>query len=278
MMLDASSVESINEAEFKVFSQWGEDGIIQYLVARVDVQEEFFIEFGVGNYQESNTRFLLQHNNWCGLIIDGGTSHLKFVGANSLSWMYSLDAVSEFITAENIDGLLIKMGVPSEPGLLSIDIDGNDYWVLLALDAVRPSILIVEYNALFGSERAVTIPYDPLFDRRRAHHSLLYFGASLAAIVRLASQKGYAFVGTCKNGNNAFFVRSDLAAGLPCPTVKAGYHASRFRESHDEAGRRSFVTRLSDRQSVIGDLPILDVISDEIIKVSDIAVEGDGGS
>src|SRR5579859_7257876 len=64
---------SLQEAEFRVFSQWGEDGIIQYLLSKVAIAHDTFVEFGVGNYRESNTRFLLTNNNWRGLIIDGGT-------------------------------------------------------------------------------------------------------------------------------------------------------------------------------------------------------------
>src|SRR5713226_6465847 len=82
----AQTYHSLREAEFRVFSQWGEDGIIQYLLGKVPVQEEIFVEFGVGDYSESNTRFLLCNDNWRGLIIDSGDAHRNYLAASGLDW------------------------------------------------------------------------------------------------------------------------------------------------------------------------------------------------
>jgi hypothetical protein len=249
----------VNDAEFCAFSQWGEDGIIQYLISRVPVAERSFVEFGVGDYSESNTRFLLMHDNWRGLIMDGGSHHIAFARRSGLAWKHDLTAIQAFVTRENIDGLLSAQGFAGDIGLLSIDIDGNDYWVLEACTVVQPRILVVEYNSLFGATRAVTVPYDPNFSRMRAHHSGLYAGASLPAIVAAAVRKGYRFVASNRAGNNAFFVRSDIAGDLRSIEPQAGYVASRFRESRDPTGRLTFVGSHLEQLRLIADLALVDV-------------------
>ena len=200
---------ALREAEFKVFSQWGEDGIIQYLISRVEVPVPYFVEFGVENYLESNTRFLLLNDNWSGLIMDGSEANMQYVRGDAIYWRHELQAVSAFITAENINELLRAHVQQRDIGILSVDIDGNDYWVWRAIDAVEPCIVVAEYNSVFGPELQVTVPYQPDFNRTKAHHSNLCWGASLAALCQLGVQKGYAFVGSNSAGNNAFFVRED---------------------------------------------------------------------
>src|SRR4051812_24242228 len=142
---------AVREAEFSVFSQFGEDGILQFLVQRVPIEHEVFIEFGVEDYHESNTRFLLVHDNWRGLIIDGGRGHLDYLRSAALGWRHQIDGVSAFIDRDNINDLIRSAGIEGDIGLLSVDIDGNDYWVLERIDVVSPRILSVEYNSTFGS-------------------------------------------------------------------------------------------------------------------------------
>jgi hypothetical protein len=250
----------MREAEFRAFSQWGEDGIIQWLISRVPIESETFVEFGVQSYREANTRFLLEHDNWRGLILDSGTAHRRYVESSGLRWRHSIDPVTAFITTANINELLQPMA--GNLGLLSIDIDGNDYWVWEAI-TVQPRIVIVEYNSVFGSTRAVSIPYDPAFDRHAAHHSGLYFGASLPALAHLASKLGYQLVGSNLAGNNAFFVRRDLAGELRDLTAADAWRESRFRDSRDERGVLSYVDSHADRLAVMDSLPLVDVISGE---------------
>lgn len=212
--LSRAEAPRLSDSEYRVFSQWGEDGIIQFLLRHVEVDRKLFVEFGADNYNfESNTRFLLTNNNWAGLVIDGGQENIDRLKQSRAYWLYNLKAVRAFITRENINGLLRENGVSGEVGLLSIDIDGNDYWVWKAIDVISPVIVIVEYNYRFGSGPAVTIPYDENFDRERAHPSKLYFGASLKAFCLLGQSKGYAFVGCNSNGVNAFFIRRDRLPG-----------------------------------------------------------------
>ncbi len=255
----ANGAGDLRASEFKVFSQWGEDGIIQFLLRHVPVARPLFVEFGVQNFTEANTRFLLTNNNWSGLIMDGSESDIDYVRRDPIYWRYNLKAVRAFVTRENINQLLRDNGVEGEIGLLSIDIDGNDYWVWEQITVVTPAIVVVEYNARFGAERAVTVPYAADFERTRAHHSNIYYGASLAALVALGRRKGYAFVGTNSAGNNAFFVRADLRPEtLPEQTPSHGYTASQFRETRDENGRLTFASP-QEEAAILHSLPLVEV-------------------
>ena len=268
-MLRDRPLTSLREAEFSVFSQFGEDGIIQYLVQRVPIESAVFVEFGVEDYTESNTRFLLVHDNWSGLIMDGGEDHVAFLRRSGMDWRHDIQAKSAFVDRDNINGLIESAEISGDIGLLSVDIDGNDYWVLEAIDSVSPRILVAEYNSSFGPEAAVTIPYDPGFQRGLAHWSHLYWGASLAALDVLARRKGYVLVGGNSAGNNAFWVREDVAADLPRPTVEEAYAESRFRESRDESGALTYLRGRLARLATIGHLPLWDVEAERAVSIAE---------
>ena len=255
----AVSAADPREAEFRVFSQFGEDGIIQHLTNRVPIKNDVFVEFGVEDYSESNTRFLLVKDNWRGLIIDADDAHREFLRRSELDWRHQIDAVTAFIDRDNINSLITEAGIEGDIGLLSVDLDGNDYWVLEAIDAVSPRILIVEYNSVFGPEAAITIPYDPGFARSKANSTWLYWGASLAALTRLADSKGYALVAGNTAGNNAFFVRRDVAGDVTELSVARAYSPSRFRESRGKKGELTHVSDHRDRLELIRDEPVWDV-------------------
>jgi len=235
-----SRLKNIHDAEFKVFSQWGDDGIIQYLINRIELPVKRFVEFGVADYTESNTRFLLMNDNWSGLVMDCSADNIDFIKNDQIYWKYDLTAIHTFATAENINSTLRAAGYVGEVGLLHIDVDGNDYWIWKAIDCLSPAIAIIEYNSLFGPERTITVPYDPGFDRMKAHHSGLYAGASLQALCDLAHEKGYSFIGANSAGNNAYFVRNDKLGLVRSISVNEGYVASKFREHRDENGHLTF--------------------------------------
>ena len=257
MNRSVTHLRTLSDAEFCGFSQWGEDGIIDWLVERLPGIPRMFVEFGVEDYRESNTRLLLKLRNWHGLVMDGSLKHITDIMRQDIYWRYDLIAKCAFIDRENVNDLIASSGVSGEIGLLSIDIDGNDYWVWQAIDVVKPVIVVCEYNALFGDLRCVSVPYQPEFQRTRAHHSSLYFGASLEALIDLASQKGYAFVGTNSNGCNAFFVRNDRAADVLKAIGEVRSFPSTFRESRDALGQLTFA-RGESRVEVIRHLPVFD--------------------
>jgi len=243
-------ITSLHDAEFKVFSQFGDDGIIQYLINNVPISNKVFIEFGVEDYKESNTRFLLMNNNWRGLIMDASEENIKEIQHEDIYWKYELTAKATFITRENINQLIKDAGLSGEIGLLHIDIDGNDWWVWQAIEVIDPVIVIVEYNSVFGIDRAITVPYAADFSFTKAHHSNLYWGASLLSFCDLAQEKGYAFVGSDSSGNNAYFVRKDKVGSLKVLTAQEGYVSSRYREGRDEKGGLTYVSG-KDRIEVI---------------------------
>jgi len=259
----------LHEAEFKVFSQWGDDGIIQYLIQQVPNVAQTFVEFGVQDYRESNTRFLLMNDNWSGLVMDGSHEYVEHIKSDDIYWRYDLTAVAAFLTRENINDTIRSGGFSGPVGILSVDIDGNDYWVWEAIDVIDPTIVIAEYNSVFGAERAVSVPYDPRFLRGDAHSSNLFWGCSLGALCHLAAQKGYAFVGCNSNGNNAYFVKKNAAANLKALTCKDGYVMSRFRESRDQQGTLTFI-RGEDRRAVIADMMVVDVTTGRQVRLGDI--------
>ncbi len=258
----------LREAEFKVYSQFGDDGIIHYLVSHLPAVP-IFVEFGVEDYLEANTRFLLVHGHWRGLVMDGRPELDKVLMDQGLPMLFHLEGRSAFITAENINDLILGAGFSGDIGLLSLDIDGNDYWVWRAITCVRPQIVVAEYNAVFGAQRAVTIPYAPAFTRQQAHHSWLYFGASLRALCRLAEEKGYAFVGCNSAGNNAYFVLRELADPFLAVSPEEGFVDGHFRESRDERGRMSRLTGPA-RLQAIAHLPVLDLDSGQTLLLRDL--------
>ena len=261
------SFSSLREAEFKVFSQFGDDGIIQYLIHRLAPLPDSFVEFGVENYRESNTRFLLLNNNWRGLVMDSDAASIDHIQHDEIYWRHTLTARRAFVTRDNIDDLLKEAGFLGEVGLLSIDIDGNDYWVWEKLTAINPVIVIVEYNSIFGPDLAVTIPYHPNFARHQAHYSGQFWGASLTALTQLAEKKGYSPVGCNSAGNNAYFVRKDKIDNLPVLTAKEAFVDARFRDSRDKSGKLNYLTG-AQRFQAIADLEVYDLRQNRTVPLS----------
>jgi hypothetical protein len=246
---------------FKVFSQWDEDGIIQYLIRRLPIENQTFIEFGVEDYEESNTRFLLLNDHWQGMVLDACSADIRYIQTDKIYWQFDLQAKCAWITRENIDSLLLGSGFSDDVGLLSIDIDGNEYWIWEAIQSVRPRIVIIEYNSLFGLQ-PVSVPYKEDFNKISAHYSGLYFGCSLGALTHLAKQKGYFFVGSNIWGHNAFFIRSDIAEGFRALEAREGYVQCKYRESRDPAGNLTYV-RGEDRIKLIEHLPVVNVVTSQ---------------
>jgi hypothetical protein len=250
---------NLSDYEFKVFSQWGEDGIIQRLVQTTTIKNRTFIEFGIEDFTESNSRFLMMKDNWRGFVIDGSSKNISNLKNSYYFWKHELATEQAFITRENINALLTKSGFDSDIGILSIDLDGMDYFVLEAITTFKPRILICEYNAVFGPSRKISVPYQPNFMRTQAHYSNLYWGASLAAMTHLANKKGYALVGTNSVSSNAFYVRKDLVnkKHKVLSTAQA-FAPSRIRESRDQTGKLTY-TSGDERLSLIKGLPVMNV-------------------
>ena len=259
----------VGQAEFRVFSQWGEDGIIQHLLNHVAIERRVFVEFGVENYTESNTRFLLSNNQWSGLVIDGSAENIAYIKRDPIYWACNLKAEHSFITSENINDILARNGMAGDIGLLSVDIDGNDYWVWQAIDSISPRIVVCEYNSHFGATAEVTTPYNPSFVRDSAHFSKIYYGASIAALCSLGAQKGYSLVASNAAGNNLFFTRNDLLGSMRVLSPAEAYRRAQFREYHDENGQLTF-DDFDTRIQKISHLPLHDLKTGTECKLADI--------
>lgn len=201
----------LGKHEYQVFSQYGEDGIIQEIFDRISTTNKYFIEFGVENGLECNSTNLL-YKGWQGLWIEGSKKMYEDITRrfSDLIGQGKLTVKNEFITAENIESLFKSGGAPTEPDMLSIDIDGNDYYVWEAITSFKPRVVIVEYNSLFRPDTRFVVPYNA----SRMWDGSSFFGASLLALQQLADTKGYCLVGCSFAGANAFFVRKDLAGDL----------------------------------------------------------------
>ena len=276
-----STFTSLTDSEFKVFSQWGEDGIIQYLINKLPVKNKIFIEFGVEDYTEANTRFLLENDNWSGLVLDGSNKNIQSIHNSDLYWKYDLLAQEVFITKDNIDSLIEEYinsnKFSREIGLLSVDIDGNDYYVWNAIESIDPIIVICEYNWIFGNKLQLSVPYDESFVRTDKHHSNLYFGASIQALYDLAKNKGYEYVGCTKAGNDAFFVKKEFANKYIkelITTPLETFNEQKAKESRDEQGNLTFV-RGSNRLNIIKDMEVVNLETNEIIKLQSLNDGGD---
>lgn len=260
-----------NTAGYKVFSQWDEDGLIQNLISCFEVNKNVFVEIGVGDYSEANTRLLLEKGNWTGVIFDCNADNLEKLQSSDLYWRFSIKAITAFVDAQNINGLLTDAGMDGDIGLLSIDVDGVDYWIWKAIDVISPQIVICEYNGIFGSKAKVTVPYDPAFDRTKKHYSWLYAGASFAALDYLGVQKGYTCVGTNCAGNNAFFVRNDILARRPDITLSGSYRKPVFRESRNPDGSLSYMD-VADSVALIGEMEVMDVDTGVLKNISSLNI------
>jgi hypothetical protein len=194
----------------KIYSQNDQDGIVREIFRRIGTRTRFFVEFGVGNGMENNTLALLLEG-WSGAWMEADQ---RLATAIRDSFASLPDRRLRFkcttVTAETIESLLSELDVPDEPDLLSIDIDGNDYWVWKAINRYRPLVVVAEYNGGLGRTADVKQAYDPTF---RWDYSRAY-GASLKALENLGRDKGYVLVGCNFTGGNAFFVRADTARDL----------------------------------------------------------------
>lgn len=264
-------IEKIEDIEFKIFSQFGDDGIIQFLIDKleIDYEHQNFIEFGVEDYSEANTKFLLLNNNWSGLILDSSNENIENIKKKNFFWKFELEAIKCFIMKENINSIITNSNMNKKKiGILSIDIDGNDYWVWKEINVIDPLIVIVEYNSTFGFEKKISIPYKQDFERSKAHHSNLYWGASIEALKFLAKQKGYKFLTTNSAGNNAYFIKENIFDKMKLDLKKNTYQ-SKFRESRDESGKKTFIN-YNQRLSIIGHLEVEDVETNKLYKISEL--------
>jgi len=209
----------INSFERKVYSQNGEDGIIDFIFTKIGTTNKFFVEFGVVGVEdelECNTKYLMEKKGWKGLMMDSNSQ--------------SSSIKKEKITAENVETVFQKYDVPKTFDLLSIDVDSNDYWIWRAIKNYHPQVVVIEYNAHFPPNESKVVDYDPSLE----WDGTTYFGASLLALKKLGEKKDYILVGCDNNGVNAFFCKKELVQDImPKRSIEELYRPPRFGQIVD---------------------------------------------
>jgi len=239
--------KNINEIELKIYSQNGEDGIIDFLLHKLGILKPNFVEIGVGEYIESNTRFLYERYYPSGLIIDCIKNLEKNVFSNVSEWKGDLKVLEKFVTSENIH-LLISENCSFDIDLFSIDVDGTDYWLIKNLKPNLSKIFVAEYNAVFGDKFDISIPDIKNFSREKYHHSSLCYGMSLKALIRIMKEKGFYFIGTNNFKNNAFFINNIYLKEKYFSSLEnidenslSSHTNSLYKESRDKYGKLNFL-------------------------------------
>jgi hypothetical protein len=222
----------------QVNSQNGEDGIIREIFNRIGIVHRSFVEIGVGDGTENNTAFLLAQG-WRGYWIDADDGFVSRLSSSAYRDSDKLRYAVAFVSRENVNELLGQLAVPAEFDLLSIDIDQNTYYAWEALEAFRPRVVAVEYNASIPPD----LDWKVRYDSGRVWDGSRNFGASLKAYERLGERLGYSLVGCDFHGINAFFVRSDLVEGKFCAPFTA--------ENHHEPPRYGYAGTAGHRRALL---------------------------
>jgi hypothetical protein len=220
---ELSQRDQLRLHELRVFSQNGEDGLLLFLFAKLGTRSKRVVEIGIQDGSECNARNLIQSFGWSGYLVEGDPGYAAAARASYANTAHVREA---FVTRENADAIVREATNDGELDLLSIDIDGVDYWVWSAIESVRPRVVIVEYNAYLPPEEFRVVEYRPSFRRYELHPSGFYFGASLEALRVLGESRGYSLVGCDSAGANAVFVDRDEAArvGLRAVTAREAYY------------------------------------------------------
>ena len=261
-------IKDFSEVEFSSFSQWGDDGIIDWLIEKLNLKNKNFIEIGVQDYWESNTRFLLKKRNWNGLLIDMSNTDIKKIKTQSIYWKHNLLAKNHFITRDNVNKIFKHYNFDKKLSLLSLDIDGNDYWILKNMN-LKAEILVCEYNGLFGDINEITIPYKKNFNRKNEHYSNLYFGCSIKSLITLLKKKSYIFIGTNSAGNNAYFINKKRFKYIKNKIKNIKIFKPKFRESRNKQNKKTYLN-LNESIKKISQKKIINLKNNKIIKIGDI--------
>lgn len=233
---------ALKDTGYRVFSQFEEDGKLLFIFAVLGMQNKIFVEIGSDDGINSNSANLYFNFGWYGLFIDANPKSIQrgqyFFKKYPHPWFYQPKFVCDSVKRENIDQIIESAGFKGKIGLLSIDIDGNDYWIWDAVTVVDPEVVIIETHNEFGYHNIV-VPYDPDYFYPGKHP--VYHGASPVAMVKLAKRKGYRLVGANELGFNFIFVKNGLAdeylpevsveSVLQHPSVKEGF--KKFDEIKD---------------------------------------------
>ena len=210
------SMKDLWDAEFRVFSQFGEDGIVDLLLDELQISKPRIMEIGAGDFSECNSRFALHKRNCSAYLVDMREDLQRGLQESEIRWKASVAVEIAKIDEKNIKDIESRASkFLKYIDVISLDIDGIDFWIAQHINWNGIKIAIVEYNPVFGAKLAVSVPKETFSSRFEHHYSGLVYGASLLAWIEFFASKDMRFVGTNRAGNNAFFVPSSLAGDLP---------------------------------------------------------------
>ena len=236
------------DVEFRAFSQNGEDGILLYIFSLIGTTNKKLLDIGCGSCICSNHANLVINHGWTGLLIDGNEGNIQagreFYAHCPDTRVWPPKLVHAWVTKDNINSLLSNYSFGGEIDLLSLDIDGIDYWIWLAIESLSPRVVVLEYMDVWGSEASVTVPYQENFVGKYDEYGLYYGGASLSAFVKLGKEKGYRLVGCQRYGFNAFFIRSGIGEDI-FPSISP---AECFNHPKAKYGVESRLTRAKENE------------------------------
>jgi hypothetical protein len=203
----------IKDAGFRVYSQFEEDGIILYVLSMIGFKTRRVVEMCCGDGTECMATNLILNHGFEGFLFDGSESKVcaakAFFAGKKDCLLYQPFVTHAWITAENVNDLNINAGCKGEIDLLSLDMDGNDYWIFKALDVVQPRLIIAECNNVIPTNRSLTIEYDPNFTNPApGGHFTAHAGMSALAMQKLCKQRGYRMIGAHRHGFNVLFLKS----------------------------------------------------------------------
>jgi hypothetical protein len=237
--LQSSTLPKFEETGFRTFGEIDEDGKLWFIFSLIGAAHKTLVDIGAAGIDGSNSANLIINHGWTGLLIDANER-----AVNAIASYYSKcpetrnfppKALRAWVTAENINPIIAENGYRGEIDLLLVDIDGVDYWIWKAIDCIRPRVVLLEYQAIWGPEKSLTVPYAPAFKAEYYGRFGIYSGASLAAFVKLGREKGYRLVGCNAYGYNAFFLRNDVGQGIiPEVQPEACFEHPFARWAHEE--------------------------------------------
>lgn len=272
LKLNLKNINDIKQVFYKVFSQNGEDGIIQYLLYSLKINTPKFVEIGTENYSESNTRYIYETCSADGLIIDGYKNLEEIISKFLPLYKGNLKIINKLIEPDSIMEILQKNNFIKDLDIFSIDIDSVDYWVIKELPNKISKIFIAEYNPYFGPDLEITVPNIKNFNRTKYHYSNLCWGSSLKAIINILKDKGFSFIGVNDLKNNAFFVLNEYLELISLNPPKENlleYTRAKYREGRDIKGKLTYHSP-DDVINIIKNCEVFDLKDKQIKRISEL--------
>ena len=194
--------------------------------------------------------------------------YIQEIKKQDIYWKHNLTAKQIKISKENINKILVDTNFSKNIGLLSLDIDSNDYWVIEAMN-VSPDIIVCEYNGIFGDNYKLTVPYKKNFDRTKEHYSNLYYGCSINALISLMFKKGFIFIGTNSAGNNAYFLQEKNFRIIKNKIRQKKIFLPKFRESRGTNNQKTFLS-IEKSINLIKNKYVYDLSKKRLIKIKEL--------